>query len=418
MESFYDPREGLSRPEWERWLHGRLAETIAVAHERTPAGRRAVEASGRSPESLRWPEDLSRLPLLRKSDLPALQAASPPLAGWNAIPVERLRRLFVSPGPIYDPEGAVLDYWGFAAALHAAGFRRGDLVLNTFAYHLTPAGAMLEDGLGALGCPVIPGGTGSAEVQARTARDLKARGYVGTPSFLATLLEKMEGGSSFQVAFVSGEMLTNSLRGALEAQGVRVSQGYATGDVGLIAHECGERDGLHLASRVFVEIVDVHTGQPCPGGETGEVVVTFLSDIYPVLRLATGDLSKLDVASCPCGRGAPRLAGVLGRVGQSVKVRGMFVHPNDVRRAMAHFPQVARYQLVVTRHGHQDELTARIEAPGGTAGHSGTPGTDELTHVVAERLREEIKVRTDVEIVAPGSLSDGAPVIKDERVWT
>lgn len=406
MESFYDPCEGLPRPDWERRLYGRLAETVAVAYWHTPAGRQAVEATGRPPEGLRWPEDLPRLPLLRKSDLPALQAATPPLAGWNAVPVETLRRLFVSPGPIYDPEGAVEDYWGFATALHAAGFRRGDLVLNTFAYHLTPAGAMLEDGLAALGCPIIPGGTGSTEIQSRTARDLKVLGYVGTPSFLATLLEKMEGGSSLRVAFVSGEILTSSLRGELETLGVRVSQGYATGDVGLIAYECRERNGLHLASRVFVEIVDVHTGRLCPAGETGEVVVTFLSDIYPVLRLATGDLSKLDAASCPCGRGAPRLAGVLGRVGQSVKVRGMFVHPNDVRRAMAHFPQIARYQIVVTRHGHQDELTARIEAPG------------ELAHPAAERLREEIKVRAEVEIVAPGTLPDGAPLIKDERVWT
>ncbi len=406
MESFYDPREGLSPADWERRLHGRLAETVALAYRCTSAGRQAVEATGCSPESLRWPDDLPRLPLLRKSDLPALQAATPPLAGWNAVPVEALRRLFVSPGPIYDPEGAVEDYWGFATALHAAGFRRGDLVLNTFAYHLTPAGAMLEDGLAALGCPIVPGGTGSTEIQSRTARDLKVTGYVGTPSFLATLLEKMEGGSCLRVAFVSGEMLTSSLRGELETPGVRVSQGYATGDVGLIAYECRERSGLHLASRVFVEIVDAHTGRPCPAGETGEVAVTFLSDIYPVLRLATGDLSKLDTASCPCGRGAPRLAGVLGRVGQSVKVRGMFVHPSDVRRAMAHFPQIARYQIVVTRHGHQDELTARIEAPG------------ELAHPVAEGLREEIKVRPEVEIVAPGTLADGAPLIKDERVWS
>jgi phenylacetate-CoA ligase len=405
VESFYDPREGLSRSDWERWLHERLTETVALAYRRTPAGRRAVEATGRPLEDLRLPHDLSQLPLLRKSELPALQAAAPPLAGWNALPVEALRRLFVSPGPIYDPEGAVEDYWGFAAALHGVGFRRGDLVLNTFAYHLTPAGAMLEDGLTALGCPVIPGGTGSTEIQARTARDLKVRGYVGTPSFMATLLEKMEGGSSLQVAFVSGEMLTSSLRGRLEAPGVRVGQGYATGDVGLIAYECHEQNGLHLASRVFVEIVDVHTGHPCPAGETGEVVVTFLSEIYPVLRLATGDLSKLEAASCACGRGAPRLAGVLGRVGQSVKVRGMFVHPNDVRRAMGHFPQIARYQMVVTRHGHLDELTARIEAP------------DELAHAVAERLREEIKVRAEVEIVGAGTLPDGGPLIKDERVW-
>jgi phenylacetate-CoA ligase len=392
-------------------MSARLAETVALAYHQTAAGRKVVEAVGRPAESLRWPDDLSRLPLLRKSDLPALQAAEPPLAGWNAVPVEALRHIFASPGPIYDPGGLAEDYWGFAPALHAAGFRRGDLVLNTFAYHLTPAGAMLEGGLAALGCPVIPAGTGNTETQARTATDLRIRGFVGTPSFLATLLEKMEGESPFQVAFVSGEMLTESLRGDLKKQGVRVSQGYATGDVGLIAYECGERNGFHLSSRVFVEIVDVDNCETCATGDVGEVVVTFLSDIYPVLRLATGDLSRLDLATCSCGRGAPRLAGVLGRVGQSVKVRGMFVHPNDVRRAMAHFPQVARYQLEVTREGHQDRLTARIETP------AVSDGTEDLPLAIGEHLREAMRVRADVEMVPHGTLPDGGPLIKDGRQW-
>ena len=388
-------------------MHQRLGRTVALASRRTAAGRMAVEAAGKPLSDLRWPEDLPQLPLLRKGDLPALQAAEPPFAGWNAVPIEALSRVFVSPGPIYDPEGRIEDYWGFAPALHAAGFHRGDLVLNTFAYHLTPAGHMMDGALAALGCVTIPGGTGNTEVQARTARDLRIRGFIGTPSFLATLLEKMEGPSSFAVAFVSGEMLPDRLRRDLEAQGVRVSQGYATGDVGLIAYECDERSGLHLSPRVFVEIVDPESGAPRPPGAIGEVLITHLSEIYPLLRLATGDLSALEAAPCPCGRGAPRLVRLMGRVGDAVKVRGMFVHPNEVRWAMSRVPEVARYQLVVTREGHQDRLVARVER---------TSGADPSAAVAAQ-LRETIKLRADVEVLPPGTLPADAPVIVDERRW-
>lgn len=408
MATFDDPRERMSRAEWTAWVERRLGETVALAAERTAAGRRAVEAAGKALTELRWPADLVRLPLLRKGELPTLQAASPPFAGWTAVPVEALARIFVSPGPIYDPEGRAVDYWGFAPALRAAGFQRGDRVLNTFAYHLTPAGHMFDGALGALGCVVIPGGTGNTEAQARAARDLSVRGFIGTPSFLAAVLAKIDGRSPFEVAFVSGEMLTDRLREDLAAQGVRVFQGYATGDVGLIAYECGERQGLHLAPRVYVEIVDPDTGAPREPGSAGEVAVTFLSDVYPLLRLATGDLSALDLGSCPCGRGAPRLTKVLGRVGDAVKVRGMFIHPNEVRGAMSRLSAVARYQLIVTREGHHDRLTAKVEvAAGATADPAG----------IGERLREVIRVRADVEIVPGGTLAEDAPVLLDARRW-
>ncbi len=407
MESFFDPSERLSPEEWVRWMGRRLGETVALAAARTPAGRRAVEAAGKPIADLQWPDDLPRLPLLRKGDLPALQAAAPPFAGWTAVPAEELGRIFVSPGPIYDPAGRDADYWGFAPALHAAGFRPGDLVLNTFAYHLTPAGHMFDGALAVLGCVVIPGGTGSTELQARTARHLRIRGFIGTPSFLATLLEKIEGLAPFAVAFVSGEMLPDSLRRDLEAQGPRVSQGYATGDVGLIAYECGARSGLHLSPRVFVEIVDPESGEPQAPGAVGEVVLTYLSEIYPLLRLATGDLSALEPAPCPCGRGAPRLVRLMGRVGDAVKVRGMFVHPSEVRWAMARLPEVQRYQLVVTREGHQDRLVARVELSP-AAGAAGA---------IAERLRDTIKVRAEVEVLPPGTLPADAPVLVDERRW-
>ncbi len=367
MADFYDPAEGLTPEAWHARMARRLGETVALAWARTAAGRRAVAAAGRPPSDLRWPEDLSLLPLLRKADLSGLQAADPPFAGWVAVPLEELSHIFVSPGPIYDPAGRSEDYWGFAPALHAAGFRRGDLVLNTFAYHLTPAGHMLDRSLAALGCVVIPGGVGNTEVQARTARDLRIRGYVGTPSFLAALLQKIDPPSPFAVAFVSGEMLPDGLRRDLQAREVRVFQGYATADVGLIAYECGEHSGLHLSSRVFVEIVDPERGTPQAPGAVGEVVVTFLSEVYPLLRLATGDLSTLDPSPCPCGRGSPRLARLVGRVGEAVKVRGLFVHPEEVRRAFSRIPEVGRYQMVVSREGHRDRLLARVEPSAGGA---------------------------------------------------
>jgi phenylacetate-CoA ligase len=406
VTAFFDPRERLSRAEWEQMMARRLSETIAHAHARTAAGRRAVEAAGGT-GAVRGEEDLARLPLLRKSDLPALQASERPFAGWNAVPAEQLRRIFVSPGPIYDPEGAAEDYWGFAPALWAAGFRPGDLVLNTFAYHLTPAGHMFDGALEALGCAVIPGGAGNTDAQVRTAGELRTRGYIGTPSFLATLLEKMEGDAPFQVAFVSGEMLSGSLRMELERRGVAVSQGYATADLGLIAYECERRDGLHHSGRVFIEIIDPETGRPAGAGDPGEVVLTFLSEIYPLLRLATGDLSALDLAPCLCGRGSPRLTRVLGRVGEAVKVRGMFLHPNEVALAMAALPQVRRYQLVVTREGHQDRLTARVEGEAGEA----------TAHAVVERLREITRLRAEVEMLSAGSLPADAPPIVDKRRW-
>ncbi len=384
----------------------RLRETITHAHARTAAGRRAVEAGG-GMEAVRGEGGLARLPLLRKSDLPALQAAEGPFAGWNAVPTEQLRRIFVSPGPINDPEGSAEDYWGFAPALWAAGFRPGDLVLNTFAYHLTPAGHMFDAALEALGCPVIPGGVGNTDAQLRAAGQLRPRGYIGTPSFLATLLERIEGEAPFRVAFVSGEVLTGALRAALTERGVAVSQGYATADLGLIAYECERREGLHHAGRAFIEIVDPESGGPVGAGVSGEVVLTFLSEIYPLLRLATGDLSAWDPAPCPCGRGSPRLTRVLGRVGEAVKVRGMFLHPNEVAVALAALPQVRRYQLVVSREGHQDRLTARVE------GEAGEP----TARAVADRLREITRLRAEVEMLPPGSLPEDAPAIVDERRW-
>jgi phenylacetate-CoA ligase len=408
---FYDADEG--RPHHLRVAdqEARLRRIVASAVRAAPAVRAALEHLGRAPADIRL-ADLPRLPLLRKERLPAVQAEMPPFGGWLGA-AERLRRIFVSPGPIYDPEADDDDYWGFAPALHAAGFRSGDIVLNTFSYHFTPAGSMFDGALAKLRCVVVPAGVGNLEVQVKTVLDLGARGFIGTPSFLASVLERISasaGRSPLQVAFVSGEPLAESLRADLEARGARVSQGYATGDVGLIANECPARSGLHLADRVIVELVDPATGAPVAEGEAGEVAVTFPHELYPLLRLATGDLSRLTGGSCACGRTSPRLSRILGRVGDAVKVRGLFLHPLELERAMAQHPEVVGYEAVVSRGAdHQDALTVRVEVrPDAPA---------DLPARVAQSIRETTRLRAVVAASAPGSIPAGAKRIEDRRTW-
>ena len=381
----------------------------AVAQTSAPAARQAAERAGllEGPPTL---ERLRRVPLLRKEALPALQSDTPPLAGWGAR--ERMRKLFASPGPIYEPEGPGPDPWGCATAMHAAGIRAGDVVLNSFSYHLTPAGSIMEGGLLALGAVVIPGGTGNTEIQCRAAAHLRATGYAGTPSFLAALLEKADELSvalALEVAFVSAEPLPDSLRQRFAGRGVRTQQAYATADVGIIAYECPHVNGLHIGERCIVELVDPETQAPVGPADPGEIVVTVLDPAYPLLRLATGDLSVYAAGSCPCGRTAPRLRGILGRTGDAVKVRGLFVHPSTLKSAMARHPEAARYQFVVRRSGHQDELVARIEAE---------QSVDALAQRVQAAVQDATRLRAVVEFVAPGTLAGAERILVDERRWS
>jgi len=374
-----------------------------------PAARQAAERARllAGPPTL---DGLRRVPLLRKDTLPAYQTDAPPLGGWGAR--ERTRKLFASPGPIYEPEGPGPDPWGCAPALHAAGFRPGDVVLNSFSYHLTPAGSIMEGGLLAIGAAVIPGGTGNTEIQVRAAAHLGATGYTGTPSFLAALLDKageLHAPLALEISFVSGEPLPESLRRQFVSRGLRMQQAYATADAGVIAYECPQTNGLHLADRCIVELVDPETGAPSRADEPGEIVVTVLDPAYPLLRLATGDLSIFAAGRCPCGRGAPRLRAILGRVGDAVKVRGLFVHPSALRAAMARCPEAGRYQFVVRRNGHLDELVARIEASGPDAA---------LASRVQTAVSDATRLRTAVEFVAPGTLAGTERVLVDERRWS
>jgi phenylacetate-CoA ligase len=408
-----DPRlETQSASERHAFLGGRLAAIVAHAFAHAPRARRNLEAAGL--RSVRGLEDLARIPITRKDDLPRLHAEEPPFGGMAGVPLAAMSRVFMSPGPIYDPQGAGQDFWRFRHALASAGFRRGDLALVSASYHLSPLGFMLDAGARALGCTVIPGGVGQTELQAKVAAHLRATAYLGTPSFLLTLLQKgRDAGAplSLEVAFVIAEMLPESLRAEIEAFGVRVLQGYGTADLGCLAYECTEKGGWHVHPEAIVEVLDLETGAPAAPGQPGEIVCTIFDEAYPLLRLATGDIGTLVADErCRCGRTAPKLAGLLGRVGDAVKVRGLFVRGAQLEGVAKRFPEIGRVQAIVTRDGHQDhlEVLAEVQDPGAAAG---------LDARLVEALREEIKVRPDVKLVRTGEIPAGGKRIDDRRVW-
>ena len=387
-----------------------LSDLIAHLADRAPAFARRLEAAGLSPADIRSEADLSRIPVLRKDDLLDLQAQEPPFGGLLAVDIGALKRVFQSPGPIYEPEADRADYWRWASALEAAGFRAGDVVLNAFGYHLTPAGAMFEEGLRAVGCTVLPGGVGNQEQQVRAMHALGVNGYVGLPSYLKALLDKADQlGLPLKVekAFVTAEPLPPSLRAELQSRGVAtVRQGYGTAECGNLGYECEAEDGWHIPDDVIVQICDLNSGQPVPPGEVGEVVVTVLHEEYALVRFGTGDLSALNTAPCPCGRTNPRLVGWLGRVGDAVKVRGMFLHPRQLRDLMARFPEVVRWQAVITREAHKDYLTLEVVAP-----DAPTDLEERLTAAARDALKFRLQVRRVADLPA-----DAKP-IRDTRTW-
>jgi phenylacetate-CoA ligase len=411
--SVFDPRAECGSAEERRaQLGAKLAVTVAHAWARAPRFRWLLEQAGVAPADVHQLKDLARLPVTRKDALPALQAAEPPFGGLAAVEAGALARIFMSPGPIFDPQGEGDDFWRFRHAMGAAGFRRGEVVLNSASYHLTPLGFMLEAGARTLGCAVIPGGVGQTELQLKAASHLGATAYTGTPSFLFQLLSKArEGGVPlrFEVAFVAAEMLPESLRADIEAFGVRCLQGYGTADLGCLAYECTEKRGWHLHPDTIVEVLDLESGQPAAPGQPGEVVATIFDEVYPLVRFATGDVSAFAAGACPCGRTTPRLTGLLGRVGDAVKVKGMFVRGSQIEAVLKRFAEAGRFRAVITREQHQDRLEyeVEVEAPG----HAG------LAERMAEALREELKVRGEVKLLPKGALPAEIKRLDDRRVW-
>ena len=353
---------------------------------------------------------LARLPLLRKADLVALQKATPPFGGFNVTPPGRMRRLLMSPGPIFEPQGAGPDHYGVARALFAAGFRAGDIVHNSFSYHLTPGAFILESGLRALGCAVVPGGVGNTEMQVEAIAQLRPVGYTGTPDFLKVLLDAAEkagkDAASLKRALVSGAALPASLRQELAGRGVETLQCYALAEVGVLAYETPARDGMLVNEHVLVEIVRPGTGDPVADGEVGEVVVTCFNADYPMIRLATGDLSAVLPGRSPCGRTNMRIKGWMGRADQTTKVKGMFVHPGQVADVARRHPALGRVRLAVTRAGEQDAMTFDAECAAPAAG---------LAEAVAATLQSFTKLRGEVRLVAPGTLPNDGKAIADER---
>ena len=409
--AFYDAAETRPPEQRERDLFARLPGQIAHAKASSAFYARAFE--GVDPASIASRAALAALPITRKAELVELQRAQRPFGGLNAVPASRLARIFMSPGPIYDPEGRGPDFWHTARALFAAGFLPGDVVLNCFSYHLTPAGSMFETGLHHLGCAVIPGGVGQTELQSRAIADLQPSGYVGTPSFLKILLEKCDElgleSASIRSAVVSGEAFMPVVRAFLAQRGVEAFQAYGTADLGVIAYETAARQGLTVSEDMILEIVRPGTGDPLPDGEAGEVVVTTFNADYPLVRFATGDLSAVLAGASPCGRTNARIKGWMGRADQTTKVRGLFVHPHQVAEVLRRHG-LARGRLIVGNEAGEDRMTLRVERGG--AGDSGLAGDIEAT------LRELMKVRGEVKFVSPGSLPNDGKVIEDARVYS
>jgi phenylacetate-CoA ligase len=386
-----------------------LARQVAYAKAHAPAFTHAL--ADVDPSAITSREALAKLPVVRKSQLAELQRDERPFGGLAATKWGGARRVFASPGGIYEPEGAAADYWRLARPLYAAGFRAGDLVHNCFSYHLTPAGSMLETGAHALGCTVFPGGTGQTEQQVTAMAELRPAGYVGTPSFLRIILERADelgiALESLTKALVSAEPFPPSLRDTFIARGIHGYQVYATADVGTIAYETPAREGLVVDEGVLVEIVHPGTGDPVTPGEVGEVVVTALTNTdYPLIRFGTGDLSAVLPGVSSCGRTNQRIKGWLGRADQTTKVKGMFVHPAQVAAIVGRHPEVRRARLVVDNPEGNDRMMLHVEVSG---------MDPQLAAAIVESIREVTKLRGEVKFRAADELPNDGKVIDDLR---
>jgi phenylacetate-CoA ligase len=418
MGQFYDVLETRDPAAREATLLAALPAQIAHALAHSAAMRDALQ--GTSAQHITSRAALAQLPVTRKSDLHdrqkaahAITKASDPFGGFSTVTYgAQMPRVFASPGPIYEPEGTAKDYWRMARAIYAAGFRPGELVHNCFSYHFVPAGSMMESGAHAVGCTVFPGGTGQTEQQVQAMAQLQPAGYIGTPSFFKIIIEKAtEMGAALPTlkkGMVGGEAFPPSLRNWFTERGIDVYQCFATADLGSIAYETSARQGLVLDEGVIVEIVRPGTGDPVPEGEVGELVVTTLNPIYPLIRFGTGDLTAVLPGHCPTGRTNTRIQGWMGRADQTTKIRGMFVHAAQVAEITKRFPEVAKARLVVSGEMANDAMLLRVET---------TAKPEGLQDKLANAIREITKLRGDVELLDVGSLPNDGKVIEDARSY-
>ncbi len=410
-DKMFDAREQVTPDQREAELFAKLPEFLAYAA--SAAAGWAEHLTGYELASVTDRSALARLPVLRKADLMQKQKELPPFGGFLAGGLEGVERVFMSPGPIWEPQAAGDDPWNGARALYAAGFRKGDVVFNAFSYHLTPGGFILDHGARALGCTVFPAGVGNTDLQVEAIETLRPTGFIGTPDYLKVLLDRANeqgrDASSIKRALVSGGALFPSLRAEYEARGISILQCYATADLGVIAYESDAREGMIVNEDYIVEIVRPGTGDPLADGEVGELTVTGFNRIYPLIRFGTGDLSSVLAGPSPCGRTNMRIAGWMGRADQRTKIKGMFVDPAQVAEIVDRHEEVQKARLSVGRDGESDAMLLTVET---TADDDGN-----VAERIAQTLRDVTKLKGAVSLVTPGSLPNDGKVISDEREY-
>jgi len=418
----FEAMEKMPHKERQKLLDEQLKLLVAYAYEKAPATKERFDAAGIVPSKVSGIRDLENLPLLRKDSLVDLYKANPPLGGLVTVPITELERVYVSPGPIYDPHHSSETFWQRHVHLvKAVGFRKGDIVVNSWMYNIVPAGLLIDETLRRAGVTVIPMGVGNTELQVQVMHQLKATGFIGTTSFFMNIINKAEEigldirkDFNLRLAVIGGEMGGGPIRKMVEEKyGIATGDIYATADVGLIAFECSAKNGMHIAEGVILEMISYETERQVEPGEVGEIVITPIDETYPLIRFGTGDLAGFIDEPCPCGRTSYRITRLLGRVGDAVRTRGMFIHPRQLEPAMAKFPQVAQYQAVVTRPGHRDDLTLKVELKT-EEGIDKEKLSGELSQVISEALR--IKVDR-VEFVAKDVIPEWHKLIVDERVY-
>jgi len=421
QDEFFDELEIMSAEAREKYLNQRLSQTVDHAYRHAPVVKEVFDKAGVSPAQIRTIKDLEKVPIVRKTDLIERQKVNPPYGGFLAIPPEDVDRVFISPGPLYEPIQTAAIKW-FAKSFWAAGFRKGDVVINTFTYHMSPAGILFHEALRDCGATAIPMGTGNTEIQIQTMHDLKVTGFVGTPTFLMTIIKRAEEmGHDFrrdfalQRAWFTGEMLPAFLRKTLEENyQIDTAQAYAvTEPGGAIAYECHQKSGMHLMDEYVVEIVDPETGKQLPPEEIGEIVVTPVHNKgWGLIRFGTGDMSSYITEPCPCGRTACRLTGIVGRTGDAVKVRGMFVVAKQAEEVVLSSKSVSRFQIVVSRSGQRDEMTLKIELKDEAVAR------EKLADDLNKRFQNLCRVKIDqIEFVEKGAIPEEHQKIVDERAW-
>jgi phenylacetate-CoA ligase len=419
-DEFFDELETMSPAARAQYQARKLRETILYAYQHAPAVKKLLDKAGVSPNRVRTVKDLEKLPVTRKTDLMEMQKAEPPYGGVAAIPINEIERVFISPGPIYEIQPSNIKW--FAKSFWAAGFRKGDVVINTFTYHLSPAGILFHEAIRDCGATVVVAGTGNTDLQIQIMKDLRVTGFVGTPSFLMTVI-KRAGEMGFNLkedlplkrAWFTGEMLPPSLRKTFEGDyRIDTFQAYAvTEPGGAIAYECRRKSGMHLMDEYITEIVDPETGKQLGPGLTGEIVVTPVhNNTWGLIRFGTGDLSSYVTEPCPCGRTASRITGIVGRAGDAVKVRGMFIVAKQAEQAIMSFGKIARYQLIVGRREHRDELTLKAELK-----ESGADKT-KLSVDINNKFQDICRIKIDkIEYVDAGTIGEKQQGLNDERKW-